>query len=229
MTRGRSAIIKSAMRVWGTIALALSLAACGMIDGRSDNTRPQPRQQSTERLPSPSTTLSQCLSGLDRAGVRYRRLPDREFSGGCHARDTVQLLQVGVPTRNLGAMTCPLADRFGRWVRDVLQPAAQRNFGEQVTRVDAIGTYSCRRINGSGRLSEHGKANALDIRAFAFADGRTVTVEDGWNGDSRERAFLRDLHAGACRTFEIVLGPDANADHRDHFHFDMGDRGPYCR
>ena len=66
------------MRVWGTIALALSLAACGMIDGRSDNTRPQPRQQSTERLPSPSTTLSQCLSGLDRAGVRYRRLPDRE-------------------------------------------------------------------------------------------------------------------------------------------------------
>jgi hypothetical protein len=25
-----------------------------------------------------------------------------------------------------------------------------------------------------------------------------------------------------------VLSPDYNADHRDHFHFDMG-RGPFCR
>lgn len=213
------------------LVAALSLSACGMIDGRSDNARarPQPEQVRTTPLPAPSGNLSQCLAGLDRAGVRYRRLPDRDFAGGCQAHDSVQLLQVGVPTRNLGAMTCPLADRYGRWVRDVLQPAAQRHFGEQVTRVDAIATYSCRRINGSGRISEHGKANAMDIGGFAFADGRRVTVLDGWNGDSRERAFLRDLHQGACRTFAIVLGPDANADHRDHFHFDMGDRGPYCR
>ncbi|NNC71574.1 MAG: extensin family protein [Sphingomonadaceae bacterium] len=217
------------MRIGGISAILLLLAGCGLVDGRNDN-RPVPRSdQQGQRLPPPSGDLRQCLSGLDRAGVQYRRLPNREFSGGCHARGAVQLLQVGVPTRNLGAMTCPLADRYGRWVRDVLQPAARRHFGSQATRVDVIATYSCRQIAGSSRISEHGKANAIDIRAFVIDGERQVSVLEGWNGDRRERAFLRDLHQGACRTFEIVLGPDANAAHRDHFHFDMGSRGPYCR
>ncbi len=215
------------MRIGGIIGLCLLLASCGMIDGRTD--RPA-REQRTERPSAPSVTLRQCIAGLDRAGVQYRRLPDRDFGGGCSARDSLQLLQVGVPTRNLGAMTCPLADRYGVWVRDVLQPAARRHFGRQVSRVDAIATYSCRRIAGSSRVSEHGKANAIDIRAFMLDDGHEISVLSQWSGgDSRERQFLRDLHQGACRTFAIVLGPDANADHRDHFHFDMGDRGPYCR
>lgn len=217
------------MRVWGIISAALALASCGMIDGRNDN-RPAPsRDTSSQRLPAPAGDLRQCLARLDDAGIGYRRLPDRNFAGGCHARSSVQLLQVGVPTRGLGAMTCPLADRYGVWVRDVLQPAARRHFGAQVTRVNVIATYSCRRIAGSSRISEHGKANAIDIRSFVIDGDREVTVLGGWNGDRRERAFLRDLHQGACRTFEIVLGPDANADHRDHFHFDMGSRGPYCR
>lgn len=41
---------------------------------------------------------------------------------------------------------------------------------------------------------------------------------------SPEAAFLRRVHAGACGIFGTVLGPDANAAHRDHFHFDMKDR-----
>ncbi|MBC2778696.1 extensin-like domain-containing protein [Parasphingopyxis marina] len=215
------------MRIGGTILLCLLLASCGLVDGRSDN-RPAP-QQRTERLPAPSADLRQCLGNLSRDGVEYTRLPDRNFSRGCRAIGAVQLLQVGVPTRNLGAMTCPLAARYGRWVREVLQPAAQRRFGEQVTLVETFGTYSCRNINGSGRLSEHGKANAIDISAFTLAGGRRITVQEGWRGDRREREFLRELHSGACERFEIVLGPDANADHYNHFHFDMGDRGPYCR
>jgi len=27
---------------------------------------------------------------------------------------------------------------------------------------------------------------------------------------------------GACRFFDVVLGPDYNDAHRDHFHLDMG-------
>jgi hypothetical protein len=80
-----------------------------------------------------------------------------------------------------------------------------------------------------GRLSEHGRANAIDIAAFNLANGRRITVKADWNGpDDKARAFLRDLHTAACRRFNVVLGPDANAFHQDHFHFDMG-RGPYCR
>jgi hypothetical protein len=39
-----------------------------------------------------------------------------------------------------------------------------------------------------------------------------------------ETAFLRRLHKGACGLFGTVLGPDANAAHRDHFHFDLAAR-----
>lgn len=37
-------------------------------------------------------------------------------------------------------------------------------------------------------------------------------------------AFLRAVHGDACKTFETVLGPEANAAHKDHFHFDMKKR-----
>ena len=36
--------------------------------------------------------------------------------------------------------------------------------------------------------------------------------------------FLRAVHAAACRIFGTVLGPEANAAHRNHFHVDMAER-----
>lgn len=39
-----------------------------------------------------------------------------------------------------------------------------------------------------------------------------------------EAAFVRAIHADACKEFETVLGPAANEAHRDHFHFDMKKR-----
>jgi hypothetical protein len=39
---------------------------------------------------------------------------------------------------------------------------------------------------------------------------------------------LRALRAGACRFFDVVLSPDFNEAHRDHFHFEMG-RFRACR
>lgn len=210
------------IRVLPLAALLLLAACAGGRDRPAEADRRQP-------VPEPTRETRQCLVDLGRAGVQYRLLPDRHFAGGCTALGAVQLLQVGTPTRNLGAMTCPLAHRYAEWARDVLQPAAQRHFGRSVRLVETFGTYNCRRINGSGRLSEHGKANAVDIAAFTLDDGRRISVEEGWQSDDdRERRFLRDLHRGACERFQIVLGPDANADHYNHFHFDMG-RGPYCR
>jgi hypothetical protein len=215
------------MRIGGALFLAVLMSGCGIVGGGND--RPD-RADGQTRLPPPSAETRQCLSDLSSRDVEYRRLPDRTFSNGCTAIGAVQLVQVGTPTRNLGAMTCPLAARYARWTREVLQPAAERHFGESVSLVETFGTYGCRNISGTGRLSEHGKANAIDISAFNLSGGRRITVLEGWsNGDSRERRFLRDLHRGACERFEIVLGPDANADHRNHFHFDMGSRGPYCR
>jgi hypothetical protein len=36
--------------------------------------------------------------------------------------------------------------------------------------------------------------------------------------------FLHEAHASACRIFGTTLGPEANADHRNHFHVDMAER-----
>jgi hypothetical protein len=37
-------------------------------------------------------------------------------------------------------------------------------------------------------------------------------------------AFLHEVHRAACTIFATVLGPDANRDHRNHFHLDMAER-----
>ena len=97
-----------------------------------------------------------------------------------------------------------------------------------ITVVDA---YSCRNRNRAkdGKLSEHAFGRALDIAAFRRGDGSTVTVADGWK-DGTDGPLLRRLHAAACGPFGTVLGPEANALHADHLHFDVAARrsGPYC-
>ena len=40
--------------------------------------------------------------------------------------------------------------------------------------------------------------------------------------DLDEARFLRAVHEGACDYFDVVLGPDYNRAHADHFHFDRG-------
>jgi len=192
------------------------------------------RRSGTEaRAPAAATSREtlQCQADLTREGVKFRALPDQVFAGGCSALGAVQLLDIGTPVTNLGAMTCPVARQFARWTREALQTNARVWLNSRVVRIESFGTYSCRPVNGQAgnRLSEHGRANAVDIAAFVLEGGRRITVADGWNGpDEDVRRFLRAVHQAGCRRFGIVLGPDANAFHRDHLHFDMG-RGPYCR
>ena len=179
----------------------------------------------------PGKATLQCHADLRKEGVEFRILSDRVFDYGCTAIGTVQLKDIGTPVTNLGAMTCPLARQFSRWTREAVQPAAERWLKSRVARIESFGTYACRAVNGQagGRLSEHGRSNAVDVAAFVLADGRRITVLEGWNGgDEKVRRFLRDAHQAGCRRFAVTLGPDANAYHRNHFHFDMG-QGPYCR
>ena len=80
------------------------------------------------------------------------------------------------------------------------------------------------RVDGA-LLSEHGHANAIDVSGFVLADGRTVQVKTGWWGALAERTFLRDVHRGSCNLFSTVLGPNYDANHRDHFHLDLARHG----
>lgn len=221
---------------WATIAsltLGLLLSACAgdMVPAGRRGAQHRPPSASG---PSPlysvnSPAFQQCAANLSATNVRYSTLPDRSFGGGCATYGTVKLLDVGVPISNLGAMTCPLATAFTAWARYGVQPAARMILGSEIVRIETFGTYSCRDIAGTGRLSEHARGNAVDVAAFLLADGRRVSVLNGWNGDDQSARFLRVVRESACKRFRTVLSPDFNADHRDHLHFDMGGRGIYCR
>ena len=214
------------MRGWGFFAILL-LAGC-IPGGRKDS---PPPGTGVERPTQPDKATLQCHADLRRESVGFRPLGDRYFGNGCTALGSVQLLEIGTPVNNLGAMTCPLARQFARWAREAVQPAARAWLDSRVVRIESFGTYSCRPLNGQAgaRLSEHGRANAVDVGAFVLANGKKITVLQGWDGEDEDvRKFLRAVHKAGCRRFQVVLGPDSNAFHRDHFHFDLGN-GPYCR
>jgi hypothetical protein len=82
-------------------------------------------------------------------------------------------------------------------------------------------------MNGAGGhgISEHAFGNALDVAGFTLANGRTISVRDGWRGSPEEQGFLHDVQLYACQTFNTVLSPGYNAAHYNHFHFDLMRRG----
>lgn len=157
----------------------------------------------------------------------------RNSLGGPGPCGAIQPLYVGatahgaVELKPEATLQCPMVPATDHWVVTSVMPAAKRYFGTDLVELKVIASYSCRPRNGiaGGILSEHGLANALDIAAFRLADGREVSVLSGWNGNVAERAFLRAVHRGACRTFTTVLGPNADRFHRDHFHLDLARHG----
>lgn len=158
-------------------------------------------------------------------------LPDRVTGPGCGFTDVLRLQ--GTPQLRLASplpLTCRAAVSLALWERHALQPLAAAHLGSPVRRIDHLGSYACRDIAGrsDGRRSEHATANAIDIAGFVLADGRRIGVLRDWPGDDAESRFLRAVHAGACDWFAGVIGPDRDAAHRDHFHYDGG-RWRYCR
>lgn len=213
---------------WGIAFLALP-ALAGCIPHARERREP-PRPVTRPLADRGSADTLQCHLDLASERIQFRALPDQHFAGGCSAVGAVQLVDMGTPTTNLRAMTCPLARQFSRWARAEVPIAAGQWLGSRVARIETFGTYSCRTVDSrpGARLSEHAFANAVDVSGFVLADGRHITVLEGWNGgDERVRRFLRAVHQAGCRRFNIGLSPDSDAYHYNHIHFDMG-HGPYC-
>jgi hypothetical protein len=280
----------------------------------------------------------QLLKGLDI--VARPATPMREQE--CGAAAPMELISVGkspqVTFFPTVTVTCDLAAALHRWITKDVQSLARQHLGAPIVRVDTMSSYSCRTAYGrkNARLSEHGRANALDIRSFTAANGNTSDVLVDWGptgseisaqvaaakkleaqrpvatakqntpnrpqveegavaaapnngiatgsipqaatgladltrptislggrgsgtvgiplpsssgtglgistgigtpsrlggpkegGDtaivSGRTDFLRGAHGTACRIFGTVLGPEANAAHRNHFHVDMAER-----
>jgi len=128
-----------------------------------------------------------------------------------------------VAVKPAATLACPIVSVLDRWLADSVQPAAMRWFGVRVVEIKQISAYSCRGMNGNANahISEHAFGNALDIAAFTLADGRRISVEQGWKGMPEEQGFLRDVQAAACRDFTTVLAPGSNVYHYNHIHVDL--------
>ena len=125
---------------------------------------------------------------------------------------------------------CPMATQLPVWASAVdsyLFPVEKT----RIKSLDIGGSYECRERNvvGSTDVSEHGRADAIDFNGFTFEDGRKVRVDPDYSSaDPAISRFMHFAHDAACTSFTTVLGPDANADHHDHFHLDLGCHGKTC-
>jgi hypothetical protein len=211
-----------------TPALAL-LGACSMLPGSE---RAPVRRSTQVFTPSPETR--QCLSQLGSARASFTPLPDQYYGAGCRTVGTVKLASLrsdrqDLALSNLGPVTCPLAESFASWARYGVDRAAQQILGSALVRIETMGSYSCRNVAGTDRRSGHATASAIDVSGFVLADGRRITLTQGWAGGSAaDRQFLRTIHTSACKRFGMVLGPAYNAAHRDHLHLEQSSLG-MCR
>jgi hypothetical protein len=96
-----------------------------------------------------------------------------------------------------------------------------------------IGTYNCRVIAGSDSISMHGLGLAIDIHELRTSDGTTYNVEDDWEpGDDPQTPKGRLLYEFGMQMFtrgifNIVLTPNYNDAHYNHFHVDLTPGGNF--
>lgn len=171
-----------------------------------------------------------CEQALQTSTLRYVHQADSGEGVQCPLSNALRIQGGEVKPSSSFLASCPLAVAYALFDIHALQPAAQAVFGEQVTRIDHLGSFACRNLysRSAAPLSQHASANALDIAGFRLADGRRITVLGDWKDQGRNGQFLRRVRDGACQQFNTVLSPDYNAAHRNHLHVDMG-RWQVCR
>lgn len=200
---------------------ALLLSACGGIEPAMNKPREKWR----------GNAEAACIrSGAVSLSPHVRRASALNGPGPCGTRKpfvVTAALNGQVEMSPPAKLTCRMVPAIDDWLRTDVQPSAHAYFGEKVTGVEVAASYGCRTRNSKrgGKMSEHGFANAIDIRAFVLEGGRRIDVESGWHGAPTDALFLRSAHQGACKRFKTVIGPDGDRHHRDHFHFDLAWHG----
>jgi hypothetical protein len=185
--------------------------------------------EATPDAPSASATPaapSACDLRLSKFAT-FKPLPTLVGAGECGATDAVLLDAVILPDQSKVAVTpaatlrCPMAEQIALWVRDDVEPLAMK-LGAPLRVLDNFDSYECRgrnRIPGA-KLSEHGRANALDVRLFKLADGQSLTLTDV----NVNKAWREAIKASVCARFSTILGPGSDGAHEEHIHLDLAER-----
>ena len=154
-------------------------------------------------------------------------LPPLIGPGDCGAVDVVRLDAVltadngRIAIEPPATLRCEMAEAVAHWVRDDMVAAAA-GLGAPLAGIENFDSYECRgrnRIVGA-KTSEHGKANALDVRALKLAGRRPAELTD----PTVARKVRETLRAATCARFSTVLGPGSDGYHETHIHVDLAER-----
>ena len=167
-----------------------------------------------------------CRARLRALGVVFAEHEPIDEPAGCSAPHPLKVSELagGVALRPQAVLTCAMAEATALFVRDHAVPLSRREFGSALTAIDQVSSYVCRPRNGTRRLSEHAFANALDWGALQLRDGTVIDVVAYQRAEPRRARLISALRDAACGPFKTVLGPGSDADHADHFHFDLAER-----
>ena len=182
-------------------------------------------------LISAETAVSPCRSRLAEI-ADFKPLPSITGPGDCTATDVVALDVVlladghRIALSPTATLRCPVAEAITHWIRDDVAPTITA-LGKSLRGVETLDSFDCRRRNGikGAKISEHGHANALDVRAFKLTNGAAIELTDA----SVPKPLREKLRQSACFRFSTVLGNGADAYHDSHVHLDLIERSNHYR
>lgn len=192
-------------------------------------------------LPERESQVSECHAELASRGVRFEPTvvvdahPDGHPELTCHVEEPVMIrppihgvdyaYSSGEASGGI-LSACDMALAISDTTLDL------QDHG--VSQVRHMGTYNCRVISGTSTLSQHSFGNAIDIWGVDFPDGTTYSLVDDWEHDttSPQSPGGAFLYEAAYRWFDagywnIILTPNYNSAHDDHFHVDLTPGGDF--
>jgi hypothetical protein len=214
------------------LILAIIAVMAGILSAAARDI-PLPPPRPATATPSPEGQVaapeepSACQIRLSAGIAAFRPQPPIVGPGECGGSDLLLLDGIVLPDKARVAVVppatlrCAMAEALVHWVRDDVAPAAAA-LGASLRAVENYASYECRgrnRVVGA-KLSEHGRANALDIRSITLADGRVVALTDL----AVAQNFRDQLRRSACARFTTVLGPGSDGAHESHVHVDLIER-----
>ncbi len=191
----------------------------------------EPEQAAATAMPRAESECRERLKALDVAFEEHAPLKE---AMGCSAPHpvTVSRLSKTVELRPPAVLTCAMAEASARFVRDHAAPLARGEFGSNLAAVEQVSAYVCRPRNGTKKLSEHAFANALDWGSLVLEDDTRIEIRAHGSSEPSRARLVKAIQKAACGPFKTVLGPGSDADHADHFHFDLARRrggGTWCQ
>jgi hypothetical protein len=138
-------------------------------------TVPLPRERPPDledqtSAPKSDSEQSSCQLQLSEI-AEFNTMPPISGPGECTATDVVNVTAVRLPDNHrvmfspVVTLQCSMAEAVAHWIRDDVAPTLD-TLGMSLRGVETLESFGCRSFNGinGAKLSEHGHANALDVR-----------------------------------------------------------------